>query len=444
MLALLGFVTIFALLFVILGRKMSALVALIAIPTLTALAGGFGLEIGNFITDGIKAIAPIAGMLLFAILFFGVLTDAGMLDPIVNGVLKVVGTHPARITLGTAVLAAIVHLDGSGAVTFLVVVPAMLPLYIKLGMDKRILACIVAMAAGVANALPWGGPTLRASAALHIPMSELYLPMVPVQIAGMLFVFACAWLMGMREQRRLGLDGAMLTSAGGIGASAGAAPHHVHEIDDEALKLRRPGRFLVNVLLVIVVLATMITNTLDPVACFMIGTVLALLINYPDVAEQRKRVDAHAKAALMMASLLFAAGVFTGIMKGTGMLTAMAQLLAASIPASLASHLPFVTGLASMPLSLIFDPDSFYFGVLPVLAEAGATLGVPPVQLAQASLMGQMTTGFPVSPLTPATYLLVGLVGIDLADHQRFTIPYLFATTVFMTCVAVLVGLFPF
>jgi len=438
MLAFLGFLTISTLLFVILGRKMSALVALIAIPVLAALIGGFGPEIGGFITAGIKAIAPVAGMLLFAILFFGVLTDAGMLDPIVNGVLKIVGTHPARITLGTAVLAAIVHLDGSGAVTFLVVVPAMLPLYIKLQMDKRILACVVAMAAGVANALPWGGPTLRASAALHIPMSELYLPMMPVQIAGLLFVFACAWMMGMREQRRLGLSGATLAAGGG------AAAHHVQEIDEAQLKLRRPRRFIPNVLLVIVVLATMITNTLDPVACFMLGTVLALLINYPDVAEQRARVDAHAKAALMMASILFAAGVFTGIMKGTGMLTAMAQLLAASIPASLASHLPFVTGLASMPLSLVFDPDSFYFGVLPVLAEAGTTLGVPQVQLAQAALMGQMTTGFAVSPLTPATFLLVGLVGIDLGEHQRFTIPYLFATAVFMTCISVLIGLFPF
>ncbi len=435
MLAFLGFVTIFALLFVILGRKMSALVALIAIPTLTALAGGFGLEIGNFITDGIKAIAPIAGMLLFAILFFGVLTDAGMLDPIVGGILKIVGTHPARITLGTAVLAAIVHLDGSGAVTFLVTVPAMLPLYIKLNMDKRILACIVAMAAGVANALPWGGPTLRASAALHIPIADLYLPMVPVQACGMLFVFACAWMMGLREQRRLGLGGA---------SASGAPDHHVHEIDEAQRKLRRPDRFIPNVLLVIAVLGLMISNTLNPVACFMFGTVLALLLNYPDVAEQRARVDAHAKAALMMASILFAAGVFTGIMKGTGMLTAMAQLLAANIPASLASHLPFVTGLASMPLSLLFDPDSFYFGVLPVLAEAGTTLGVPQVQLAQAALMGQMTTGFAVSPLTPATFLLVGLVGIDLGEHQRFTIPWLFATAVFMTCVSALIGLFPF
>ncbi len=436
MLALLGFITIFALLVVIMSKKMSALVALIAIPVLTALLAGFGADIGGFITTGIKAIAPIAGMLLFAILFFGILTDAGMLDPIVNRILKVVGTNPVRITLGTAVLAAIVHLDGSGAVTFLVTVPAMLPLYIKLNMDKRILACIVALAAGVANALPWGGPTLRASAALHIPISELYLPMVPVQICGMLFVFGCAWMLGRREQRRLGLTNA-------LAAGAGAPTHHVRELNDEEQKLRRPGRFIPNVLLVLVVLGTMISNVLDPVVCFMLGTVFALLMNYPNVAEQRARVDAHAKAALMMASILFAAGAFTGIMKGTGMLAAMAKLVAASIPVGLASHLPFVTGLVSMPLSLLFDPDSFYFGVLPVLAEAGTALGVPAVQMGQAALMGQMTTGFPVSPLTPATFLLVGLVGIDLAEHQRFTIPFLFAASVFMTCVSVLFGLFP-
>lgn len=436
MLALLGFITILALLVVILGKKMSALVALIAIPVLTALLAGFGAEIGGFITTGIKAIAPIAGMLLFAILFFGILTDAGMLDPIVNRILKVVGTNPVRITLGTAMLAAIVHLDGSGAVTFLVTVPALLPLYIKLNMDKRILACIVAMAAGVANALPWGGPTLRASAALHIPISELYLPMVPVQICGMLFVFGCAWMLGRREQRRLGL-------ANAVAAGAGADTHHVRELGEEELKLRRPGRFIPNVLLVLLVLGTMISNVLDPVICFMLGTVLALVLNYPNVAEQRARVDAHAKAALMMASILFAAGAFTGIMKGTGMLAAMAKLVAASIPAGLATHLPFVTGLVSMPLSLLFDPDSFYFGVLPVLAEAGTALGVPAVQMGQAALMGQMTTGFPVSPLTPATFLLVGLVGIDLAEHQRFTIPFLFAASVFMTCVSVLFGLFP-
>ena len=435
MLALLGLLTIVVMLAAIMTKKLSPMVALIAIPIIGALVGGSGFATSKYIVNGIKGIAPIVGMFVFAILFFGILKDAGMLDPIIDRVLKVVGMRPSRIVLGSAVLASIVHLDGSGAVTFLVTIPALLPLYERLNMDKRILACVVAAAAGVANALPWGGPTLRASAALHIPVTDLFLPMIPVQVAGLLFVFAAAWFFGKREERRLGLSGSAIAGEG--------IAHHEQELSNEQKSLRRPGNFLINVVLVIAVLGTMITGKVEPVACFMIGTVLALIINYPNVKMQRARIDDHAKAALLMASILLAAGVFTGIMKETGMLTAMAKFAAEHIPVSMASHIPFVLGLVAMPLSLLFDPDSFYFGVLPVLAEAGNALGVPGVQMAQAALFGQMTTGFPVSPLTPATFLLVGLVGIELGDHQKFTIPFLLATSWFMTLVAVAIGLFP-
>ena len=412
------------------------MVALIAIPTIAALLGGAGFETSKYIVTGIKNIAPIVGMFVFAILFFGILKDAGLLDPIIDRVLKVVGVRPARIVLGSAVLAAIVHLDGSGAVTFLVTIPAFLPLYERLNMDKRVLACVVAGAAGVANMLPWGGPTLRAAAALNVPVMDVYLPMMPAQIAGLLFVFAGAWFLGKREERRLGLGGSAVVAGGEVA-------YHKQELTDEQKALRRPQNFAINGILVLLVIGAMITGKLDPVVCFMIGTVIALVINYPQVAMQRARINAHAEAALLMASILLAAGVFTGIMKESGMLTAMATAAANNIPVSMAQHIPFSLGIASMPLSLLFDPDSFYFGVLPVLAEAGNTLGLQPVQLAQGALMGQMTTGFPVSPLTPATFLLVGLCGIELGDHQKFTIPFLFATSVFMTFVAVAIGLFP-
>lgn len=431
MLALLGLATIALLLTAILTKKMSPLVALIAIPIAAALIGGFGMETSKFIVGGITRIAPVAGMFVFAILFFGIVTDAGMLDPVINGILRVVGSRPSRIVPGTALLALLIHLDGSGAVTFLVTIPAMLPLYTRLGIDKRILACVASLAAGV-NFLPWTGPMIRASAALHIPVSEIFMPLIPVQLVGLAFVFGVSWWLGRKEEIRLGLRD---------GAAAGFS--HTHELTDAEKLVRRPRNFWINIALTTVVLGVMISGKVDPVVMFMVGVVLALMINYPNVDQQRARVDAHAKAALLMASILFAAGVFTGIMTQSGMLKAMAQGAVGFVPPELASHIPAVLGVLSMPLSMLFDPDSFYFGVLPVVAEVSKMLGVAPVQVAQAALLGQMTTGFPVSPLTPATFLVAGLAGIDLADHQKFTFKYLFAASILMTISCILIGVFP-
>jgi CitMHS family citrate-Mg2+:H+ or citrate-Ca2+:H+ symporter len=190
-------------------------------------------------------------------------------------------------------------------------------------------------------------------------------------------------------------------------------------------------------------MAVMVSGIVDPSVMFMLGTAIALMLNYPESSAQRTRVDAHARAAVMMAAILFAAGAFTGIMKGSGMLAAMATAAVQVVPPSMAGHIPVMLGLASMPLSLLFDPDSFYLGALPVIAEVARSLGVPPIQVGQAALLGQMTTGFPVSPLTPATFLVVGLCRIELSEHQRYTGPFLFAASVIMTIACVLLGVFP-
>lgn len=428
MLAFLGLATVLLLLVLVMTKKATPVVALIAVPTVTALIAGSGLKVGTFITNGIKTIAPTGVMFIFAILFFGILSDAGTFNPIINKILKVVGKNPAKITVGTAILAMIVHLDGSGAVTFLVTIPAMLPLYDALGMKRSVLATVTALAAGTMNIVPWGGPTLRAATSLNIEITKLFNPVLVPMLAGIAFVLFVAYFLGSKEKARLGnLD-------------AGDTSVHEVTVDAEKEKLLRPKLFVFNILLIIAAIGVMISAKLPPQVVFMFAFCIALIVNYPKVADQRSRVDAHAKEALMMASVLFAAGAFTGIMKDSGMITAMSELMVSLIPQSLGKLIPLVTGIVSMPLSLIFDPDSYYFGVMPVIANAASQFGVDPVMVGRASILGQMTTGFPISPLTAATFLLTGLTGVDLGEHQKNTIPWAFATTIIMLVVALVMG----
>ena len=340
MLATLGFLSVVLLLVAVMTKKLTPTVALIAVPTVMALVAGFGFEVGGFITNGIKTIAPTGVMFIFAILFFGILSDAGTFDPIIKKIIKAVGNDPVKIAIGTAILAMIVHLDGSGAVTFLVAIPAVLPLYDAVGMSRTSLATIVALAAGTMNIVPWGGPTLRAATSLNVPVTDLFNPvLVPVAV-GLIFVLVIAGLIGKKEKARIGN-----IALANVGNSE-------QEVDPEKLKLQRPKLFAVNILLIIAAIGIMISNLLPPQVVFMFAFCVAIVINYPSVKEQRARVDAHAKEALMMASVLFAAGAFTGIMKDTGMITAMSEVIVSLIPTSMGRFLPVLTGVLAMPMSL--------------------------------------------------------------------------------------------
>lgn len=422
MLALLGFLTVVVLLVVIMSKKMNPVVALIVIPIIFGLIGDFGFELPKFILEGIKSIAPTGTMFIFAILFFGILTDAGTFQPIIDKILAKVGKDPVKITVGTAILAMLVHLDGSGAVTFLVTVPAMLPLYNALGMRKTTLATVVALGAGVMNILPWGGPTLRAATSLKMPVTDLFNPLLIPFLSGIIFVLIVAFYLGKQEKKIANFE-------------------NVEFQKDDTNNQKISGTlFLINVLIIIVAIGFLISGKVNPTVVFMVAFSIALMINYPNTKKQKEIIDNHAKEALMMASILFAAGAFIGIMQKSEMITAMSNLLVESIPESLGKYLPILTGVVSMPASLLFDPDSFYFGILPILSNTATQFDIPAFAVGRAAVLGQMTTGFPVSPLTGSTFLLIGLTGVELGEHQKKTIPYAFLAIIVMLVVAVITG----
>ena len=315
--------------------------------------------------------------------------------------------------------------------TFLICIPALLPVYDAVGMSRGTLATIVALAAGTMNIVPWGGPTIRAATAIEMNVMDLFNPVVIPLIFGLITVLIFAFFLGKKEKKRLGdiYSTEMKTME--------------QELTEEQKSLLRPNLFLVNIGLILLAIFGLIVGGkygIKPEVVFMISFVLAIIINYPDVSMQKSRVDAHAKSAILMASVLFAAGAFTGIMKGSGMITAMSESLVSIIPASAAKYFAIITGIISMPASLLFDPDSFYFGVLPVLSSTAKGFGIDGVYIARAAILGQMTTGFPVSPLTPSTFLLIGLAGVDFGEHQKKTIPYAFLVTIVMLIVSVVTG----
>lgn len=432
MLAFWGFCTIAVLLTLIMTKRMSVIVALVLVPITFGLLAGLSTELGGYIFDGLKSVAPTGIMLTFAILYFSVMNDAGMFDPMIKGIIKLGGQDPIKIAIGTALIAMLAHLDGSGASTFLVCIPAMVPIYERLGMDRKVLACVAALGAGTMNIVPWGGPTLRAASSLAVDATELFNPLIPALGAGILTVLGMAYWLGKKEKIRLANAGV----SGGETSFLGIDETE----DEEAARLKRPKLFIFNLLLTVAALTALVTASVPLPAVFVIALAIALLVNYPDVKLQQERITAHGHAAILMITIIFAAGVFTGILTGSGMIKALATTLVGIVPESMGGHLPVLTAITSMPASLLFDPDSYYFGILPVLAHAAEALGASGIEVARGALLGQMTTGFPVSPLTASTFLLVGLAGVDLADHQKKTIPLAFLVTLVMTVVAVITG----
>lgn len=433
MLTWLGLGTIALLLVLILRRITSVVVALTLVPVAAALAGGFAGQIGAFAMDGIRGVVPVAVMLAFAVVYFGVMNDAGLFEPVIRVLVRAVHRDPVRISVGTAVVAMVTHLDGAGASTFMVTVPAMLPIYQRVGMSPLALTSVAALAAGTMNMLPWAGPATRAAAALQVNPSAVFVPVVPAMIAGLVTVVLFAMHVGRRERVRL---------------SNGIVPTPTHaNAPTPPSAVPTPPRpdaltplWCFNAALTVLVVSALFLEVVPLPVVFVVASAVALLVNYPDAQIQRERLTAHASAAMLMVTTILAAGVFTGILTGSGMLASMSRDLVAILPDASLRHLPVAMAVTSMPLSLAFDPDSFYFGLLPILANASEAAGGAGIEVGRAAVLGQMTTGFPVSPLTPSTFLLVGLAGADFADHQRRTIPYAFAVTLVMTMVALLTG----
>lgn len=416
MLALLGFATIIVIIILLLKNVTVPSIAFIGVSTVSAailvLTGTFTIdEIGKFIKSGVSGVHSTAVLFIFSVLFFGIMSDVGLFDRIINVLMKKVGSNVVGVAIMTCIIAMIGHLDGGGASTFLITIPAMLPVYKKLKMRPTTLLLICVTAMGVMNLLPWGGPTMRAAAVLNMDANELWMQIIPMQAVGIIIAFVTAVFWGNIEKKR------------GAGANSTLEVDYgelTDEMADTATDnaLARPKLFWFNACLTLVVILCLVFLKVPAYYTFMVGCVLALLVNYPGARQQNKIIKSHAAPSLMMASTILAAGVFLGVLEDSEIMNHMANILALGIPQSMGRFLPIIIGIVSVPLTLLFCTDSYFYGLLPVLIEVGARFGVNPVHIALAMVVCRNCATF-ISPVVPATFLGIGLAGVEIKDHIK-------------------------
>jgi len=244
-------------------------------------------------------------------------------------------------------------------------------------------------------------------------------------------ILAIAYLYGKRERARLGELHLPTDDIDHSDISVSQYP-----------EARRPKLLYFNGALTAALMAALIAGLLPLPVLFMIAFSIAMIVNYPCLQQQKDRIAAHAGSVLAVTGLIFAAGIFTGILSGTGMVDAMSKSLLAVIPEALGPYLAVITAIVSMPFTFFMSNDAFYFGVLPILSEAAGNYGITPVEMARASLAGQPV--HLLSPLVPSTYLLVGLAKVEFADHQKFTLKWAVMVSLVLMAGSLLCALYPF
>lgn len=428
MLSIVGFITIIVIVAILLRGKTIPIIPLIIIPLIAALVTGFGLaDIGEFFTEGIEKVINVVIMFIFAILYFGLMQHVGLFDPLINRMIKISQGNIITISIATVVIAAVAHLDGSGASTFLITIPALLPLYKKMRMNPYFLLLLIGGSASIMNMIPWAGPLGRAASVLSMDVTELWRPLIPIQILGMVLMIILAIFLGIMEKRR-------------IEREYGTAKVALDEINDMNNEQEAPKLLWINLILTILVVIMLVWGIVPAGLVFMIALSIALIINFRSADAQNEIIREYASSALTMGSIILAAGSFLGILTGTGMLDSIAADAVKVIPNVISPYIHLVIGVLGLPLDLLLSTDAYYFALLPVAEQVGTIFGISSLQTTYAMIVGNIVGTF-VSPFSPALWLALGLAGLEMGKHIRYSFFWLWGISIILLTISYFIGL---
>lgn len=430
-LGIMGFVLMILMVALLLKGKTIPAVVFILLPIAVGFLVGFTPgEMAGYIKEGISGVSTTAILFIFAVMFFGIMSDAGVFDRIVGKVVGYVGDNLLLLMFATVLIAIIGHLDGSGATTLLITLPPLLPIYKKLNVRTVVLLGITCMTMGVMNIVPWGGPCGRTAAALEVGPNDIWKYCIPAQIFGIAAILVmCVFFAKMEKKRGAGLSS---------GVAAGSA-----EMEEKVNEYDRPKLFWFNIALIAAVVLALTLTKIPTHITFMIALAVGLMVNYPNQKDQQSRVKAHATDALTMAFTALASGALIGIMGKSPMLDAMTQLVLSFMPESMAPHSHILFAAVNSPLSMIIHGDALTYGIVPIINQIVSSYGIPAAAVGAAFLITYGPTIY-IMPMTAATYMGLGLADVELKDHIAFSLKWAILLATLQLIFVVAVGVIPF
>lgn len=432
-LAIVGYVMITVMMYLLMKGKATPIPLFIILPIVGALFAGYSMmETNVFIKAGVATVTSNAVLFLFSVIYFGIMNDLGIFDPVVNFLLKVAGNNVVAITVATAIIGVIGHLDGATATTVLITVPTLLPIYKKLNMRPFPLLTLTAAAMGFMNLVPWGGPTARVAAVTGLDATYLWHRLIPIQGVALAAVLILAVILGLQEKRL----GAGLAAGG----SAGLTPDISSANGKENIF---KNKLVFNLALTVALIGLLFWGKFLSYMVFMLATAIAVVVNFDGQKAQEAALKKHAPAAFLIAGTMLASGVLVGVLSESKILTEMATLLLNVLPGIFARYLHIIMGILGMPIGMVLGTDAFFYGLLPLCIEVGTKYGVTAENMGLAMLLGK-NVGLLISPLVPATYLAIGLADVDLREHIKFSFPYLLVISGVMVLSGLVMGIIAF
>lgn len=432
MITTVGFIMLLLIVIVLLSGKVSLPPIFVVIPIIAALICGFSMaEIGNFIQSGLNATLNTAVLFAFALTYFCCLNEIGIFDVIVAKVLRRLGNRIESVMWITIFVAFLSHLDGAGATTMLVTIPLMLPLYIKMKIRKEALILISGIAAGSMNMLPWCASVARLSQAIEVPIFDMWQYILPMQIAAFIVCILAVFPIAAMERKH----GAGLTDEEFAELKATAIANINVTVSKKI--------FWANIVLTVILIVVMLTGVMSAAMGFMLGTVIMLLINYKTTKEQIAQIKKFGGNSIYMIMIIFAIGVMTGILKGTGMMSGMVNATLSIIPQSLGSHLAFVVALIAVPLSIMLGSDSMYMAFAPLLVGVGLPFGITALEMGAGILFGACFSA-QLCLVGPTPYLALGLADVDMRDSLKYSFLWVWGLGALVTIFGTIIGIIPF